>query len=73
MHLACVNERIEIIKLLLEHGADVNTKNKYNETPLDLARKSKRNGIVKILTGNVFKQDGNDKLTEDYINSFILD
>jgi len=34
-----VKDNIEIVKLLIDKGVDVNAKNKYNETPLFYAVK----------------------------------
>lgn len=47
------NEMIKMTTLLLNHHADVFAKNNYNETPLDLAIKYKRNNIIKLLTVKV--------------------
>ena len=34
LHCASMDNNYELVKLLLENGADVNINNKYNETPL---------------------------------------
>lgn len=36
LHLACEEDRQEVAVLLVENGADVETKNRDNQTPLDL-------------------------------------
>mmetsp|Transcript_11590 Transcript_11590/g.19864 ORF Transcript_11590/g.19864 Transcript_11590/m.19864 type:complete len:246 (-) Transcript_11590:244-981(-) len=35
LHWACISERLEIIPLLLEHGADKNITDQFNKTALD--------------------------------------
>ncbi|EAX73956.1 ankyrin repeat protein, putative [Trichomonas vaginalis G3] len=37
LHLAALQDNIEIVELLLSHGADVNEKNSKGETPLHIA------------------------------------
>ena len=36
LHLACRDKNLELVKLLVEKGADVNEKNKIYELPLDI-------------------------------------
>ena len=40
---------IEIVKLLLDHGADINAKDKDGKTALDLARENNKEKIVEYL------------------------
>ena len=49
LHDAADNGREEIVKLLIENGADVNIKNHRKETPLDVAAQMYRIEIVEIL------------------------
>jgi ankyrin repeat protein len=35
--LACEEERVEVVKVLLKHGADPFCKNKENKTPVDFS------------------------------------
>lgn len=52
LHYAAANGEEEIVKLLIENGADVNIKNRRKETPLDVAAKMYRVEIVEILVKN---------------------
>ena len=52
LHDAADNGREEIVKLLIENGADVNIKNHRKETPLDVAAQMYRIEIVEILVKN---------------------
>lgn len=36
-HLACEEDHVEEVKLLLHHGADLNVQNKEQKTPIQLA------------------------------------
>lgn len=38
LHLACEDGHVEIIKILLEAGADPNLENKQKKKPIDLAK-----------------------------------
>jgi ankyrin repeat protein len=51
LHLAAMNGHLEIVKLLLEHGADVNAKTKegYGYTALHSAASNGHLEIVKLL------------------------
>jgi len=47
--LACTNGHIEVVKLLLEKGADVNSRNSDGDTPLIFAVRCGHAGLVKLL------------------------
>lgn len=47
--MACANDFIEIVKYLLENGADVNFKNQSSNTPLHWAALNGRVSIVEFL------------------------
>lgn len=42
LHLACVGGNVDIIELLIEKGANINSKNKNDDTPLHLAAVSEK-------------------------------
>jgi ankyrin repeat protein len=42
----------EIAQLLIDHGADVNARNMYGDSPLSLAEKEGHTTIVEILKAN---------------------
>ena len=46
LHLASRNEHLEVVKLLIERGADINIKNNEGETPLDFAKKRPKRELV---------------------------
>ena len=48
LHYACDQGQLEVVKLLLEKGADVNAKNEEGETPLDIAKKTSNKEIIKL-------------------------
>jgi len=50
LHTAVENNDLELIKFLLKHGADKALKNKLGETALDIATKSWRTDIKKVLS-----------------------
>jgi len=52
LHLASINGHLEIMKLLIFHGADVNSKNNSGNTPLIWASKFGYLNIVKLLIDN---------------------
>ena len=49
LHRASQSGRIEIARLLLEHGASVEVKDKYGRTPLDVASGERREEMTKLL------------------------
>lgn len=59
LHAAVSARNKVMVKLLLEHGADVNSRNNYGESPLYCAVKSKNDRIVKFLLKN--RADVNDR------------
>ena len=46
MHCAALDDRVEIMKLLVKHGADINARNIDSETPLDLLSDSLVNYFI---------------------------
>ena len=50
LHHASVCGMVDIARLLLEHGASIEVKNKEGETPLDVAEKKGHYEIVKLLS-----------------------
>jgi hypothetical protein len=49
LHQAVQYGRVEIVRLLVEHGASVEAKNVEGRTPLDFAAKEQRDEIIKLL------------------------
>ena len=49
LHVACLYRRFEMVRLLIEHGADVNARGKYYDTPLHLASYSGCADTVRLL------------------------
>ena len=49
LHIAAQSGNAEIVKLLLEHGAEVDAKNKYGESALHVAARSGNAEIVELL------------------------
>ena len=49
LYLACENSHTELVKLLLEHGADANIKSEYGYTPLYRACDKDNTEVVKLL------------------------
>jgi ankyrin repeat protein len=50
LHLACDSNDIEVVKLLINNGAYRSSKNKYNETPLDIAKLKGHTEIAALLS-----------------------
>ena len=52
LHIAVQNQDIEIIKILLDSGSDVNAKNAAGQTPLHLAVQTANKEIISLLASN---------------------
>lgn len=52
LHLACEEDRQDIARLLVTHGAKIDEQNKERHTPLDLAQPSLVRQLKKILENN---------------------
>jgi len=50
LHWAAFFGHLETVKTLISFGADVNAKDKSNQTPIDIAKAKRFNSIVKTLT-----------------------
>eukprot|EP00004_Rigifila_ramosa_P013846 TRINITY_DN3099_c1_g1_i4.p1 TRINITY_DN3099_c1_g1~~TRINITY_DN3099_c1_g1_i4.p1 ORF type:complete len:243 (-),score=36.62 TRINITY_DN3099_c1_g1_i4:283-1011(-) len=50
IHVACVNERIDIVEALLAHGVRTDTNNYAFQNPLDIAEKIQNKTLVSILS-----------------------
>jgi ankyrin repeat protein len=49
LHRASKNGRIEVVRLLVEHGVNVEVQDKYGRTPLDVASGDQREEIMELL------------------------
>ena len=49
LHSASYYGCVDIVKWLLEKGADINIENRSGETPLHLARRLRREEVIKLL------------------------
>jgi hypothetical protein len=55
LHRASENGRIEVVRLLIEHGANVEMQDKYGRTPLNVASGDQRGEIKELLLEHRFK------------------
>ncbi|MEN0016171.1 MAG: ankyrin repeat domain-containing protein, partial [Bacteroidota bacterium] len=54
LHMAAEDDQLEIVQLLVEEiKMDVHAKNPYGDTPLDLAKRRKRDKVVKYLESHL--------------------
>ena len=64
LHLAAYGGHEAVVRLLLANGAQVNVRDRKDETPLDLAVSAREHAIAKLLrtrgakTGQVLKATG---------------
>lgn len=49
LHMAVKQGDVEVVKTLLQHGADPNLKNARGESPLDIAKEHGHDTIVPLL------------------------
>lgn len=49
LHLACCEGQLEMVKLLIDYGADVNTRDRWNHTPYGEAKRSEQDEVVEYL------------------------
>jgi len=49
LHYAAENGREEVAEFLLAHGADVNARKLFGDTPLDVAAKKEQKDMVRLL------------------------
>jgi ankyrin repeat protein len=50
LHTAAVDGYIEVVRVLLEHGANVGAENKQGETPFTLAKGWRHDEVIKLLS-----------------------
>ena len=67
LHWACAEGKTQVVKLLVEKGADVNAITARGDTPLDLARIRKQHEIVDFLTN---RTRGGGKFSENKKRTF---
>ena len=68
LHYGCIEDRLEMVRLLLESGADVNKASKLGTTPLHVSCMNDRCDIARLLLDkgadlNLVDADGNTALT----------
>ena len=68
LHYATRYNRIDVVKLLLHEGADVNKQNDYKNTPLHLAARDNYTEVARLLI-----QNGADVNIRNYLNNTPLD
>ena len=49
LHKATSNNSTDVIEVLLKHGASTNIKDRYGDTPIDLARSKNNEAAVRLL------------------------
>ena len=59
LHPAAHEGNIRIIEILLSHGADINVKDKINNTPLFYAMEAGHKDVVELLTKHLSRRDTN--------------
>ena len=62
LHYAAFEEHLDIVEVLLDHGTDINIKNKDGETPLDLARKANCKTVVSVLEKHINVQEDDNSI-----------
>lgn len=62
MHLACSEGHLDAAKLLVEEGADVNSKDRFGSTPLDDAMRGEHNEVAAYLKSNKGVNGGLEKV-----------
>ena len=68
LHRAIMFNRIDVIKLLLHEGADVNRQNNRKDTPLHYAARYNYTEVARLLI-----QNGADVNIRNYLNKTPLD
>lgn len=53
LHWAAERGYCDVVKFLLENGADPNAQSKFEKTPLDIAEDNEDNNLVDILSVSV--------------------
>jgi ankyrin repeat protein len=57
LHMACLNQNLELAKLLISNGADPNLVNNYGRTPLHYSCKRGNVKMAELLIGNGANQN----------------
>ena len=74
LHIASSTGDIEIVRLLIKHGADVNAKNEIDSSPLHLALSEEEISIVRLLVehgADVTAQDWSHKTPLHLASSWV--
>jgi ankyrin repeat protein len=53
LHYAVLRAEIRVVQLLLNAGADVQSRSPEGETPIDLAKSAKENALVRVMNNEV--------------------
>lgn len=56
LHIACIWGRAKIVKMLLEHGGDLELKSAENETPISFAIRENNYSVIEVIQKFVFEQ-----------------
>lgn len=56
LHIACIWGREKIVKMLLEHGGDLELKSAENETPISVAIRENNYAVIEVIQKFVFEQ-----------------
>ena len=67
LHIAAKDGNMELVEVLLEHGADLNKKNKLNKTPDEVGVENTATTILAYGQGYYGKKEVNDVLLEKRI------
>ena len=73
-HIASSSGSVEIARLLIKHGADVNVQNEIDSTPLHLALSEEQIDIVRLLVehgANVTAKDWNHRTPLHLVSSWV--
>ena len=55
LHWAANEERIEVVRLLLDHDADVHALDKFGDTPSQFVSRNQHPEIVELLSGHRYR------------------
>lgn len=71
MHCAARNSHLEVAKLLIVNGAEVDKENKWNETPLHCAAEHGHLAVVILLLEHGAELDGQDSERDTFLHKAV--